>query len=543
MSKIVLKIEDYNGSYFKKDENYLDYIEIGSNDWDVLSMTHTNLKGIIIEPIKKYLDNVPENKNVIKVNCAISDENNAEGYMHYIPENIINEKNIVNCFKGMNKLNDFHIGHIGNNLTDYVVKEKCEVMTYFTLINKYKIDYVDLLKIDTEGNDCKIINNILDELDMNPSYILPRYIYFENNGLTPLEIRVETIYRLHQHGYVHIYTENDNTFMYNCKTHYLKILKKNNIKLPFNNNLQNKNSINFFQDVHSYITYGQVDLFENILKLNTTVDSSKANIIWTTQEVLDYEKYNSNANANENTNIVNIIHGGGFIYSKLLDKPNLNIMVKSIDDYIYLNKNNINCNNISLFIGKYKSQEKMAINIFDYRQNNFKKLNNKFLMLNGFFKMNNLSVQNTYENLKKKYEIDLYGFDSELGLTDVLNNSSENNVLAKYKFMLHLKGNGYLCNSVICAFMVGMPVIMSRDVYIQTLYYQFIPQELIILIDNDDIQKINENEVKPQLDFALNMSDEEYMTLSKKTYIQGTYFREYYKDEINHLNYFMNNLC
>ena len=59
----------------------------------------------------------------------------------------------------------------------------------------------------------------------------------------------------------------------------------------------------------------------------------------------------------------------------------------------------------------------------------------------------------------------------------------------------------------------------------------------------NNLREINENEVKPQLDFALNMSDEEYMTLSKKTYIQGTYFREYYKDEINHLNYFMNNLC
>jgi hypothetical protein len=283
------------------------------------------------------------------------------------------------------------------------------------------------------------------------------------------------------------------------------------------------------------MTYGQIDLFINHLNLDVTKELKKSNIIWTTQEVTDYEKY-----YDKNKSLVNIVHGGGFIYSELLLKPKLNLIVKSINDYLFLKQQNTN--NIGLFVGKYKSQEKMMIEIYNYRQNNFKKLD-KFLMLNGFFNFNADAVKNTYYKLKKVYSIDLFGYDSELGWTDVLNNSPiENNVLSKYKFYLHLKGNGYLCNSVICAMMVGMPVIMSKDVYVNTLYSQFIPKELVILCDNDNITQINENELIPKLDYAISMSDEEYLELSKKVYVHSTFFREYFNFELKHLYYFMNNL-
>jgi hypothetical protein len=533
MNKIVLSIDEYDGLNTNEINSY-DYMEIGTCDWDVLSMTKPKLKGFIIEPIKMYLHNIPNNPNAIKINCAISDENK-EDYMHYIPPNVIQENKIVDCFRGMNKLGEYHMGAVSNNLTNFVVKEKCEVLTYFTLLNKYNIKYIDLLKIDTEGHDCKIINNILDNLKNNPDYILPRYIYFENNGLTPLQLRTETIQRLYTYGYVHIFTKDDNTFMYNCTTFLLKQLEYNNIKLPRENELINTNLIHFMQDAHSYIEYGQKDLFKNILNLNVTNNVNETNIIWTTQDINNHEEYLS-----YNKPMINIIHGGGFIYSELLKKyKDLNILVKSIKDYNYL----INKHNIGLFIGKYKCQEKLMIDIFNLRQKTFKNLPNKFLMLNGFLKYNPESVKKSYEILKKKYEIHLYGYDSELGWANIINNYDlNNNVLSKYKFMLHLKGNGYLCNSVIFSMMVGLPIIMSKDVYYQTLYCQFIPRDLIILFDNENILSVTPNEIIPSLEYALNMSDDNYYILSKKIFIHGTFFREYYNFELEHLYSFMNNL-
>ena len=174
---MILDPELYDG-YKERKKNELDYIEIGTCDWDTFSMTKKHLKGVIVEPIKLYLDNIPNNSNVIKMNYAISN-NNCESEMYYIPPNIIEEKKIVNCFRGMNKLGEYHMGHVSENLIDNVVKEKCNVITFFKLLDKLQVSYVDFLKIDTEGHDCAILNNTLDNLPND--YVLPRYLYFENN--------------------------------------------------------------------------------------------------------------------------------------------------------------------------------------------------------------------------------------------------------------------------------------------------------------------------------------------------------------------------
>jgi hypothetical protein len=90
--------------------------------------------------------------------------------------------------------------------------------------------------------------------------------------------------------------------------------------------------------------------------------------------------------------------------------------------------------------------------------------------------------------------------------------------------------------------MVGMPVIISKDVYVNTLYSQFIPKDLVILIDNNNIGSITPSEVIPVLEDVLKMSYNDYYNLSKKIYIHSTFFREYYNFELEHLYYFMNHL-
>jgi hypothetical protein len=139
-----------------------------------------------------------------------------------------------------------------------------------------------------------------------------------------------------------------------------------------------------------------------------------------------------------------------FIYSKLLNQSNLNIMVKSFIDYKYLIENNNNNNNICFFIGKYKSQEKLVNEIFNYRQQNFKNLTSRFLLLSGFFSYNCIAVKNTYHNLKKIYNIDLYGFENlneELGWANIVDNYNiDTNVLSKYKFSLQFHFIFYFTN-------------------------------------------------------------------------------------------------
>jgi len=61
-----------------------------------------------------------------------------------------------------------------------------------------------VLKIDTEGHDCIILNDFLDTVD-----ILPRIIQFENNELSDQKEIKAVTKRLKERGYRMQYTKGD----------------------------------------------------------------------------------------------------------------------------------------------------------------------------------------------------------------------------------------------------------------------------------------------------------------------------------------------
>ena len=268
--------------------------------------------------------------------------------------------------------------HLSQNLTNIVKKEECNVTTFFTLLKDNNISYVDFLKIDTEGHDCAIMNNFLDELPFN--FCLPRYLLFENNGLTSKEIRENTLYRLYQYGYVHIFTEDDNSFLYNCKTHF-DLVKREQGYVYDLENIQLDTFLSkkhYFMNVHSYVT-AQIFLFSNILSVTVVNDPSDADIIWSTQEVSDYIKWSTTYPTKL---ILNTVHGGDAsinIANKCHIKPNM--ILKSVNE----------CANSAIsstfFIGKYEQYFSLFSNLYVQREKKTYTTNN-FVMLNGFFKFN-----------------------------------------------------------------------------------------------------------------------------------------------------------
>ena len=159
-----------------------DFIEIGTSDFDTLLETTTDKIGISIEPLKYYLDNLPDNDKVIKVNCAISDTD-FETDIFWISPDDIKKYNLPNWLRGCNSIINPHPTAIKEldevNLSQIYKTSKCKCITWTTLVNTYDITSVNLLKIDTEGHDCKIIKNILYS-----NTILPDEILFEYNVLT-----------------------------------------------------------------------------------------------------------------------------------------------------------------------------------------------------------------------------------------------------------------------------------------------------------------------------------------------------------------------
>lgn len=180
--------------------NY-DFIEIGTSDFDTLLQTTENQIGLSIEPIKFYLDKLPNNPHVIKVNCAISDADGITDIFWVDPEDI-KKYDLFSYLRGCNSINHPHETTLNVlksvNLESLLKRTTCVTSTWKTIVDRYDIKSVNLLKIDTEGHDCYIINNIIDDC----GGILPKKIIFEANILSDPILIDKTIDRLIENGYV-----------------------------------------------------------------------------------------------------------------------------------------------------------------------------------------------------------------------------------------------------------------------------------------------------------------------------------------------------
>lgn len=164
-------------------------IEIGTSDFRTQA---GQIDGLFIEPVKEYFDRLPECN---KENVAIS---NYEGEidLYYIPSLTIESMGLPNWARGCNSVGKMHPTIINNDWDEYCIKQTVKVVRIKSLIDKYKIKEIDLLKIDTEGHDCVILNDFLDTV-----CILPKVIQFENNVLSNKEEVFHLVKRLQDIGY------------------------------------------------------------------------------------------------------------------------------------------------------------------------------------------------------------------------------------------------------------------------------------------------------------------------------------------------------
>jgi hypothetical protein len=158
----------------------LDFIEIGTSNFNTLIQNSTNEHGISIDAVKYYIDSLPDKPNIKKLNLAISNINSYVD-VYYIPEHIIEKNQLQKWFKGCNCINNYHHLHIKHNLEKYVVKDTVKVIKTFELFYQNKIKNVKYLKIDTEGHDVIILDCLFDYLKYLPNIFYPKKIQFETN--------------------------------------------------------------------------------------------------------------------------------------------------------------------------------------------------------------------------------------------------------------------------------------------------------------------------------------------------------------------------
>jgi hypothetical protein len=161
-----------------------DFIEIGTSNFDTLIQTcDSTTKGISVDAVKYYIDELPNKENCIKLNLGISNVNTVLN-VYYIPEEIIEKHKLPGWFKGCNCINTFHPLHIKHNVTHLCKIDQVKVITPSELFYQNKVKTVSLLKVDTEGHDCIILNSLYLYIKYLDKAFYPRKIRFETNEHT-----------------------------------------------------------------------------------------------------------------------------------------------------------------------------------------------------------------------------------------------------------------------------------------------------------------------------------------------------------------------
>lgn len=179
-----------NESIDLKNLGFFDFIDIGTADFDVADgKFENNKKYILIEPIKHYLDKLPNKENIIKVNSAISDSLK-EVDIFYLKEEDIIKYNLPWWLRGCNSIEKMHPTVLSllkqNNISENIISNnKIKTITFEDLINQFKIKFIDQLKIDTEGHDHFILKDVLKNIEKKEIKI--NKIIFEYNSLSNKE--------------------------------------------------------------------------------------------------------------------------------------------------------------------------------------------------------------------------------------------------------------------------------------------------------------------------------------------------------------------
>lgn len=165
---------------------FLDYIEIGTSDFNTEIENKDNKKGLSIDPVKYYIDKLPNKTGCIKINNGISNFN-GEITVHYISNEDIIKYKLPDYVKGCNSVNHYHptieklLLNMGIKMKDIVVSDRVPCKTLLSLLSEYNCDGFYFLKIDTEGHDCIILEHFLKNNKSN--HLLPHLIMFESNEL------------------------------------------------------------------------------------------------------------------------------------------------------------------------------------------------------------------------------------------------------------------------------------------------------------------------------------------------------------------------
>ena len=192
-NKSFLNIERILG-YLTKNNIVKSLVQVGANDgqrFDSLNrfIKDYKIKCILVEPIEEHFKDLKNNykgfENIFFENSLIS-VNNEILYLYKADTKSLNYYG--DHIKGISSFDYDHLIKHGVKKR-HIVKHKVNSITISELLLKYKFNSFDLLFIDAEGYDGKIVNDFLSNSLIRP-YIIFEYIHIDHKTFKDLTLNL-----------------------------------------------------------------------------------------------------------------------------------------------------------------------------------------------------------------------------------------------------------------------------------------------------------------------------------------------------------------
>ena len=164
-----------------------DYVEIGTCDFDTEIQKDDGKIGLSVEPIKYYLDKLPNKTGCKKIQAAISSHDQPVK-VYFLSLETIEMYKLPLWARGCNTINHVHPGiyHLlkekGIDIHQVISSYEVPAKTLVSLFTEHHVSGLYYLKIDTEGHDTTILDQFYTSVKSNA--YLPHKILFESNVLS-----------------------------------------------------------------------------------------------------------------------------------------------------------------------------------------------------------------------------------------------------------------------------------------------------------------------------------------------------------------------
>ncbi len=186
------------------------FVQVGSNDGlqgdpiHDLIVARENWSGIFIEPIDFLFQRLRRNygsaERFIFENVAIGSEKGSKKF-YYVSEKAKSELNLPYWHDQLGSFDKDHITKMmGEEMRPYIVEEDVQCLPLQDVLDRNRVNTIDLLHIDTEGFDYKVLSQ-LDLQRYKPSVILFEHHLLPNDEFDKARKLLRgNSYRLVQYG-------------------------------------------------------------------------------------------------------------------------------------------------------------------------------------------------------------------------------------------------------------------------------------------------------------------------------------------------------